>query len=275
MKKIKEAYIQGQSGEPLKSGGRVKRLAHKLGESSARTIAEQNAAIEQAESAHFQKAMEVTRGANRTAMQVIEAAARIPHQASSKPLWGVEKIEESGKKSREWNGSFIHVPSATEESFAGFASPVISNLGHLKIENMYWSDKEWFVKPDDLTSADDVRVPVDNVSIAVTSERDANGVLQPATTQIWLNARQYHAGNPEATKGQRERDYQREFGERVSLTLGQDGELLDLRVSTPNISGMVQLDAEKAKVDVEGFLQGVMGAVNETAAAYEQLQQGM
>lgn len=281
--KIRDTYLEGQSGEPLRRPkSRMHRIAHRLGQASGRSIDKQNAALDAAHVRTFEAALEAAKGPNKTALEIIKASASIPHQGSSEPLWGTGETDPSVRMSdgyhkviaKKWYASFVHVPSTTGESRADNAIPVTRNLGHLRMDSLYWNDHPFFIGSS-RTPDNEIRVPVDNISISVNAPLNDSGVPQPASTRIHLNARQYHAGNEHSTSEERQRDFQREFGEQVTFNLDADGNLTELLVSKENVSGMVKLDTERAALGVEDFLQGVLASVQDTAGAYGQIPSGL
>lgn len=281
--KIRDTYLEGQSGEPLRRpNSRMHRIAHRLGQASGRSIEKQNAALDAAHVRTFEAALEAAKGPNKTALEIIKAAAAIPHQGSSEPLWGTGETDPSVRMSdgyhkviaKKWYASFVHVPSTTAESRADHAIPVTRNLGHLRMDSLYWNDHPFFIG-NSRTPDNEIRVPVDNLSVSVNAPLNDNGVPQPASTRIRLNARQYHAGNEYSTREERQRDYQREFAEKLTFCIDAEGNLTELLVSKENASGMVKLDTERAVLGVEDFLQEVLASVQDTAAAYQGIPTGI
>lgn len=278
--KIIDAYRAGQHGDELsdedkarKRGGRIIRAAHRLGKKSGEALDAQDAAFEREQARVLDAAVEQAQGPNKTALQIIKTLGRIPHQKPSRPAGYTRSIDGETREplSNDWLAIVEDSTHASKDpSRSGGTVLSGSPLGHLKITDMELDKNDGFNKfamsLGGLTEPpSEMSIPVDSLTIATSAPLHQESMLRPKTT-LYLNSRPYHVD---------ERDYNRPHAETVTLQIGPDGQVKELVVSAPNVSGLVHIDTTKATVEAGVLLESVLMAAEQTATMYEELQQGI
>jgi len=251
MKEVREAYRKGQSGDAGKDvTGKAAKAAHRLGAASFESMQKADMALSATKERETKQAIEVAKGPNKLALEIIRASAGIPNQSSSKPTWGVDSYEKKdpSNRSRAWLGSFVK--GVNKDNSRPDKTPVVEDLGVMKVDSTDWSHNG-------------LTIPIDNISISVNADVGEDGQSQSPSTTIWLNTREYYMDD---------RDYQRGHGDQVRLDFGTNGEVESVGLSAPNMTGYKDEDASKVTTNIDEVLSNVLSSVQSTAQVYSELQ---
>lgn len=252
MKQLCETYRLAIEGHPLPEGSsRLQRIAYGLGRRSAAMTVGFNERLDRNMRARFTGAVAHSEGVNRQALEVMQAAADIPHQASSQPLWGAMITTPQGRRLAQWNTRLSfgldRDPSRPDKT------PLMTALGSLRIEGAEWA-------PGGLI------VPVDNLTIVSAALEDNNGNVGAAKTDIYINSRpsdfETLAAEVDSSKG-------------VRLSIDPAGAITALAVTRYHINDYIDEDPTKLQVHLSEFLDGVQNAVRLTAQAYQGFPEGL
>ncbi|MDQ3159204.1 MAG: hypothetical protein M3P98_03680 [bacterium] len=248
MKKIKEAYKRGQSGDSGEDvTGRAARAAHRLGKASFESMEKLDKALHDSKSEQLDQAKKEAVGPTKKALEIIGASDGIPHQSASKPSWGQDVIEDTGDRKRQWSASFVKgVPK--DPSRPG-NTPLVEDLGTVRIDSTDWSHNGFHTL-------------IDNFSLVVESGVDDNGEAREPRTTVWINTREYHMDD---------RDLDKEHAEGMRLDFDPSGELVALGLTRPGSTGYTDEDVSKVTTNMDEVLGTVLGSVNATAQEYQKI----
>lgn len=252
MPKLRDAYRKGQNEEELGGGGRIARAAHRAGSLSARSAQRHNEALAQAQQKMLDESIERAKGPNKTALEIVKAAAGIPHQTATDPS-SSHTIHTPEGDFRQWSVSFEQ--GVTKDATRTHATPVAQPLGALKLDSSGWSHNG-------------INTPADNVSITSTAPI-VDGVLGAPVTRVYVNTRPYDPDFKDDS------NFDREFGEQVSFELGPDGSAQKIAISVEGASGLRQLDVAHMQLGAQELLDGVLSSVQATATEYAQMGQDL
>lgn len=257
IKKIKDAYKAGATGEPDRTDNRSTRLAYKLGTRSLAATAQSREAYKRYNSALLEQAQEKSRGLNKLALSTIEAIAQIPHQASTDPTAPkrMRYPEEGDRQTIGWLAYVGYGPSQ-DPSREKVITPLSQPLGVLKIDSPAWSHNGLVLQVDNLVVETTSASEGDYRELAVTS---------PATTTLSVNTREYDPNDLRELGGTDD------FTGGAKIKLDAQGNIAYLGLTQGGRTDYVEQPLEGLRVGLDQLLQGVKSAAEATANSYEQI----
>lgn len=250
MKKITEAYNDGVNGDALRDrAGRVIRVAHWFGRQHGKLIDSENALFDKQRDAVLATATEKAVGLNKTALQIIEAAAGIPHPSQSdiKGATGAVDPKTHRRLRYDWLGDFSYGKQAVETAIVPTAldKPLADlQIGHTSM-------------PADLT----VDLPISRILITSEAEVGETGSIMPATTKIDINPFMY---DPDDAEG-----YHDTAITSAQIEVGPNGQVTGFGVMKGTIGGYDSQDLTRTTINIDAIMTSLHESVVATAAVYD------
>lgn len=246
---IKTAYDNAVNGEPLEPGsGPLKRTAHYLGRRALNQITAEDEALKNEQFDRFNSVIEDSKGINKLALKILEAAAKIPHQASTSPLAGV-KMNYGDVSNHSWNNHLSFGPD--QDPSRTHKTPLLPQVQPLILDS-----PEWLHEP--------LRIPVDNLSIMVSATTPEDVTKSAINTTLIFNTREY---DPEDL----DLDGIDTFTGGVKIEIDSEGSIASLSMTKSGSSGYSEVDPSQAKTNLAEFLESALNAAEGTAQAYEDI----
>jgi hypothetical protein len=249
---IHKAYNDGTNGESLpdvQKTSRLVRVAHNLGRRSYNKAIEQNNRLDDEMNASFNEAFEKAQGLNKNILAILEQAAKIPREHSSKPLWGVTMNHGDGTRTQDRLLTLSFGKSVNPD----FDTPVTNSLGAIHIDSSQWADNG-------------LRTPVNTISFISRASLDGNGAVEAVTSGITINQPIYDPDNIVFDEGGF-------FTGGSKLTIDADGGIGEVGTTRSDQTGFTIEDAQHIRTNTPELLVAVLASVEATAKAYQSIDE--